>query len=290
MARHRKRRKAWQVAALERLYGAIPTIVGRRDSTAHAEFLRALDDYGLAHGVRPSATRRRVERANEAKEQARRATPFFTLLGEIVSRQPVIAGDSLAADVGEFLKLRQHAESLWDDAVLLFLHRRYARAAGVAISCIEELGKVAVARIQVLLRQFQRQQDIRPLQMTAGAPNSHPPSKSPLYSHPQKHILAAGAGALVNSRLDRILGLDHVAEFLDDVERKKVEPFRQSCYYADRDAGGLLLPGRITRKDAEFYVVLAGELLAELAGTPPDFERVLRRVQRFERSIRHRWR
>jgi AbiV family abortive infection protein len=230
---------------------------------------------------------RNVESAAIAKNHARRAKPYFELLGQIVSREPVIAGGTLQADVIEFSRLSRHAESLWDDAVLLFRHRRHARAAAVAISCIEEVGKVAVARMQVSLNEVQRQRGtpVEPPNSTA-RPDRR---RSALYSHPQKHMLAAIAGALVNSRLDRILGLDRVVEFLNNVEQRKVEPFRQSCYYADRDASGLVLPERITRKDAVFYVVLAGELLAEMAGVLREFERLLRNAKRFQRSIGHRW-
>jgi len=45
---------------------------------------------------------------------------------------------------------------------------------------------------------------------------------------------------------------------------------------------------RIGRQQAEFYLVLAGELLAEVAGfEPSEFERLLARVQQFEKSIGH---
>jgi AbiV family abortive infection protein len=275
---------ALAAAGFERLMATLLSHPKSGDPQDRIELRKAIEDEARKFGISPTALWRKVETAAKAKEHVRRANEYFRLLTDIAEKQRVVSGASLDADARELGVLSRHAESLWDDAVLLFRHRRHPRATGVAISCIEELGKVAVARLQVFSHQFDRQRG-QPV------PSKEPVTrKSPLYSHPMKHMLAAGAAALVNSRVDRVLGLNRVADFLTNVEQKKIEPFRQSCYYADRDASGITLPSRVTRKDATFYVVLAGELLADMAATPQEFERLLRRAKSFEKSIGHRWR
>ena len=58
---------------------------------------------------------------------------------------------------------------------------------------------------------------------------------------------------------------------LDDVESGSVERLRQAALYVDHDGTNLLLPGRrITRDDALFYTVMAGELMAEVLGIVPE--------------------
>jgi AbiV family abortive infection protein len=272
-------------ATLERIRNAIfSTKIG--DPRGLAELESAMADHARATGVQHSAIRRRADRAAKAKDLARRAVPLFELMTEVASTEVLLGGSSIEGDVADFAKLNRHVERLWDDASLLFRKRRYSRATGVAISCIEEAGKLAVARIQVYSRELERRGVMRKPATAAPRARRRRPR---LYSHQDKHMLAAVGGALINSRLDRILGMDRVVAFLDDVERHKIEPFRQSCYYADRNADGMLLPDRIVRKDATFYVVLAGELLVEVQANIHEFDRLLRKVQRFERSIRHRW-
>lgn len=202
----------------------------------------------------------------------------------LATGKSLVAAGSYAAASERFKRVVAHAEGLWDDACRLFVQGRYPTALALSVTCLEEVGKIAVARIQLVLEEKARRD---------GSPANKPPSTRrkghPFYSHTQKLLLAAGAGALVNSRLDRILGLPKVVDFLDRVERGEIEPLRQSCLYTDAEAGQLLLPSeRIGRELAEFHVVLAGELLAEVAGfEPPEFERLLARVQQFEESIGH---
>ena len=141
---------------------------------------------------------------------------------------------------------------------------------------MEELGKVAVGCWQVIFGPaFQAD--------TSAVPQRR--KRSPLHSHTEKHLMAAAAGALVNNRLDRILGVDRVARFIDDAEAGRIESLRKECLYADSQGGKLALPSvRVTRDDALFYVALAGELLAEVGGRldPALWERLLVRVTAFE--------
>jgi hypothetical protein len=57
-----------------------------------------------------------------------------------------------------------------------------------------------------------------------------------------KHILAAMSGALINARLDRVLGSEFISRFLDDAEAERLEGFRQDCLYLGQRDGKLHIP------------------------------------------------
>lgn len=220
-----------------------------------------------------------------AKDQLRRFLRYTAVQNELLETgKSLVAADSYEAGYERFKRVVVHAERLWDDSCGLFLQGRYPTALAIAITCLEEVGKIGVARFQLVLEANARDRGASPPQPIHVSRRKHP-----FYSHPQKLLLAAGAGALVNARLDRILGLKRVVGFLDRVERGQIEPLRQSCLYSDVDSQQLLLPyERIHKEDAEFFVVLAGELLAEVAGLePPEWERLLARVKEFEQRIGH---
>ena len=219
------------------------------------------------------------------KDQLRRFLRYVAVQNELLATgKSLVLADSYEAGYERFNRVVVHAERLWDDSCTLFLQGRFPTALAIAITCLEEVGKIGVARFQLVLEADARERSASLPRATGVSRRKHP-----FYSHPQKLLLAAGAGALVNARLDRILGLEKVVEFLDRVERGEIEPLRQSCYYSDADSRQLLLPyERIRKEDAEFYVVLAGELLAEVAGLePPEWQRLLARVKEFEQTIGH---
>jgi hypothetical protein len=102
---------------------------------------------------------------------------------------------------------------------------------------------------------------------------------------PTPRSTCAGAGALVNSRLDRVLGEGEIIRFIDAVEKGEIAKLREGTLYSDRTADGLLLPSQVTTPEqARFYVALAGELLAEIFGLDsPYHEFLLEEVEEFER-------
>jgi len=74
---------------------------------------------------------------------------------------------------------------------------------------------------------------------------------------------------------------------LQDVESGKLERIRQSCLYIDFRDDSAFLPEEVIDQDtARFFVVLAGELWAEILGHFPwDFERMIRKVSEFEVAV-----
>lgn len=204
----------------------------------------------------------------------------------IASGACLLTGTSYREDYEQYMQLVAHVEQLWDGARTLHQAGLYAQSLFLAVSCLEETGKVGVARFQMILRQMHRDGDADP-----DVIEKVRRKRNPFYSHPQKHLLVAGAGAIVNSRLDRILGRKRVSKFLEDARSGSVERLRQSALYADLGELGPVLPAKqISPEQACFYVVLAGELMAEILGfEPSEWARLLSKVQAFEQEIGYPW-
>jgi AbiV family abortive infection protein len=235
--------------------------------------------------VTPEEMVRILENANRTFEYKRvkeRMLPFFNQLAELSSlRDPLGQGASDEEDVATFSNLTSHAENLWRDACLLFKAKRYAPSLFLAIVTLEEIGKIAVAKVQLFARHQARfRGEFKELKVLRRRDN-------PLYSHTHKHLLAACAGAVVNSRLDRVLGIDNVNRFLSDVETHKVEKLRQECLYAELQGRTLHLPYQsVTGDDSRFYLVIAGELLAEVSTfAGPDLLDFLTKVEQVEKDL-----
>lgn len=225
--------------------------------------------------------RANVERNLSEKDVPRRLIEFTEVMNEILQgERPVVAGETIEQRAAQFEQLVEHARALWRDAVAMFERRRFGTATFLAIACMEEVGKGGVARFQVLvgLPAPERSTPIK------GAGKRR--RKSALYSHPQKHVLVAAQGALINSRLDHLLGFDRMKQFVNDVEAGEIERLRQASLYADHDGTQLLLPeNRISEEEALFHVILAGELLAEVLGFGPEmWEELLTEVKQFEEA------
>jgi len=208
-----------------------------------------------------------------AQKQVReRFLQLTTDLGVVVQgHYRLVTGETLEARAAQLEAELWHALGLWRDARLLFERGRFATATALAIVCLEETGKVGVARWQVFWPARKEGSDASRW-------------RNPLFSHTKKHLLVAGQGALVNARLDRLLGIERVCRFLDDVESGAIEKLRQRALYFDHDGEQPLLPeDAISREVSLFYVVLAGELLAEVGGIVPEtWSKLLDEVNGFE--------
>jgi hypothetical protein len=94
-------------------------------------------------------------------------------------------------------------------------------------------------------------------------------------------------GAVINARLDRILGAKQIKQVLEDAESGQLERLRQSCLYVDVIDGKTLLPEDIiTEAQVRFLTVLAGEMWVEILGHFPwEFEEMLAKVIAYEIKI-----
>ncbi|MCB9894352.1 MAG: AbiV family abortive infection protein [Planctomycetes bacterium] len=198
----------------------------------------------------------------------------------------LVTGDSMKEDYQQYLGLVDHVLQLWSAGRTLYLSGHFPQAVYLAIAAIEEVGKIGVVRFQVFLREAARE---RGEELSVG--ENRRSRENPFFSHPKKHLLAAGGGALINRRLRRILGEDAICNFLNQVRSGEIERIRQTALYVDVAVSGAQLPsGTFGEADARFFVVLAGELMAEILGLAPDqFEKLLGIVQQFEQEIGHRW-
>jgi AbiV family abortive infection protein len=224
-----------------------------------------------------------VEEKLVAKNQLERFKRYVEIQNELLATDKTLVFEPQIDDAHrQYARLVAHAEGLWDDACTLYLRGRFATALAISITSLEEVGKISVARSELILRHGAPE-----FLQSLAKKSTRRDRRSPFYSHDQKLLLAAGAGALVNSRLDRIVGMSSVIAFLDDAESGRIERLRQSCLYSDADAGQLLLPAeQIQREQATFFVVLSGEVLAEVAAFEPrEWERLITKVEEFEKQI-----
>lgn len=152
----------------------------------------------------------------------------------------------------------KHAEDIWRNAVVMFQKSSFSMSCFLSIVCIEECSKISFGEFQFYNRFFHGKSSVE----------SKPHGRNPLSQHNKKHFIAACSGALVNTRMDGILGVDKVTEFIEDCESGKLERIRQMCLYADVSREGtILIPEAIvTKEQAAFYTALAGQLLSQIEG------------------------
>lgn len=178
--------------------------------------------------------------------------------------------DVMAADWG---RLARHIEALWNAARYAF-PKNVPLATFLALTTMEETGKLAVARVALILRTHGVPLDanVPPLAHRRGS----------FYRHQKKYAVAAASGALINARMRRLYGEETVQTLLRDVENGNLQKLRETALYADSDGNHLLLPAdMVPRGQGALYVALAGELLAEVQLAPAEWQRLLRSVDRF---------
>jgi AbiV family abortive infection protein len=182
-----------------------------------------------------------------------------------------ITGKTFAEAIKQYLDLCAHVERLWDDACRLFREGHFPLSTFVSILTIEEVGKLGRLWYDLLAWDRPLTSDKKDLGLLGR-------------DHRKKHFMAVMAGALINARLDRILGIRNVKKLLQDVESGKLEQLRQSCLYIDMVEGKIVMPEEIIgAPDAKFFAILAGELWADTLGHFPwEFFRMIEKVTAFE--------
>lgn len=213
-----------------------------------------------------------------AKELARKdgARRFKRLSEErtrALQEQPsLLTGANFEECLAQYQALLSHVEKLWSDACQLYLLGNYPLAAFVSILVIEEVGKLSRLTWDLMLYD-------RPRSPAIGSAVER--------NHRKKHFTGVVSGALINSRLDRVLGKDVIRRILHQAESDELEKLRQGCLYIDMVDGSTVTPGeRVDADRARVLTVLAGEVMAEVLGHFPwEFERMLDNVIAFERKI-----
>ena len=259
----------------------------RGDYRAYVELIRAF--HGLCRDRRTAATfaadvlyaAERIDVRSDPEKIRRRlahkdTTQRFSTLQEerqIIAAQPsLLSGKDFEECLAQYKALIAHVESLWADACHLFVRDNHPLATFLSILVIEEIGKPTNLKNNLVYFDVER------------APRT---PRSADASHKRKQLIGVFSGALVNARLDRVLGFGTVRKLLNIAQSNAIEQLRQDCLYLDVDRRRTVTPReRIGTERARVFTVFAGEVMAEVLGHFPwDFERMLDSVITFEVSI-----
>lgn len=221
-----------------------------------------------------------VKNVLKRKDAPRRFMVSMFIMNQLLTEGRTLVGNGSQED--RLLNWNLCVDSifdLWEASTILWREGKFATASALAITTIEESGKLAAERMRMVGADKidTSEEDILKLSSEWNL------RKKPFLDHHTKTMLAAMSGALINNRLDRIVGIDFVLEFLANAENGKVEAFRQSCLYLDRKNEELLRPQEFVSADSSSrYIALAGEIFTELLFDPGQWGRYLSKIEDFE--------
>jgi AbiV family abortive infection protein len=214
-----------------------------------------------------------IERELARKDGSRRFGKLVEKRAQAFNEQPsLLSGTTFEACLEQYKALLGHVEQMWANACQFYTGGNYPFAAFFSILVIEEIGKLS--RLAEDLMHYD-------------VPRAATQSGMVERSHRRKHFIGVVSGALINARLDRVLGKDVIRKILHHAESDELEKIRQSCLYVDVQDGCTVIPSEaIDAERSRVLTVLAGELMAEVLGHFPwEFERMIENVIAFERSI-----
>lgn len=214
-----------------------------------------------------------IEKELVRKNGARRFPKILEERAQLFKDQPsLLSGKNFEESLEQYKALIAHVENMWAEACHLYGFGSYPLAAFLSILVIEETGKLARLSQDLIFYDT-------PRPAASGAAVDK--------SHRRKHFIAVMSGALINARLDRVLGKEVVRKMLHLAESDELEKIRQSCLYIDIQNGRTVTPSEaIDAEQARILTVLAGEIMMEVLGHFPwEFERMRDNVTAFERSI-----
>jgi AbiV family abortive infection protein len=214
-----------------------------------------------------------IEKELARKDGKRRFPKLVEERAQAVNTQPpLLTATTPEKRLEQYKVLLGHVETQWADACVVYQRGNFPIAAFLSILVIEEVGKLS--RLAEEMIYFD-------------GPAPSPVAKVIERSHRRKHFIGVMSGALINARLDRVLGKDKVRRILHEAESGELEKARQACLYIDVEDGKTVVPSaRISQERARDMTILAGELMAEVLGYFPwEFERMRESVIEFERAI-----
>ena len=214
-----------------------------------------------------------IEKQLLRKDGHRRFEKLMVQRSEAFAGKPsLLSGHDFDTCLAQYQVLLSHVEKLWASAAQEYKLGNFPIAAFLSILVIEEIGKLG-----------RLPQDLVNYDAPRGALDDHSVDRD----HRRKHFIGVISGALINSRLDRILVKDVVKRLLHEAESDEFEKTRQACLYIDMKRGVPVTPAeQIGQHRAQTLVILAGELMAEVLGHFPwEFERMLDAGMTFEEEI-----
>lgn len=217
-----------------------------------------LSDVATITGVKMDEIEELVNRTIAKKKPVERMKKHAIAMGDFLNNGFTVLTGSPEEMLKQLEAYIRHAENLWENAVMMFQKSSYAIACFLSIVCIEECSKISFGEFQFYSTVMRGKSSVE----------IKPRGKNPLSQHNKKHFVAACSGALVNTRMDNIVGVDKVTEFIEDCEAGKLERVRQMCLYADvSKEGAIVIPEAVvTKEQAAFYITVAGLLLSQIEG------------------------
>ena len=256
----------WAHVNAERLFYAVS-----REPAILQRLLEELTARLLAEGG--DSSDKSIEKNLLRRDGHRRFNKLVEVRSEVFENQSMLlSGNTFEECLAQYKSLISHVEKLWDDASKLYLSGNYPLAAFISVITIEEIGKLSNLARELIFYDLPRDSRTK---------------KTVERSHRKKQFIAIMSGALINSRLDRVVGKDAIRKLLHKAESDELERIRQDCLYIDQRNGVVMLPSDVIEpKDARLLTVLSGEVMAEVLGHFPwEFDRMLDSVIEFERNI-----
>ncbi len=250
-----------------RTFGAISSDLG-----ALKAFLQELQEK-IAEHENDGSDSEEIEKQLLRKDGQRRFEKLMVQRDTAFGGRPsLLSGNDFETCLAQYKTLLAHVEGSWASAAQEFKMGNFPIATFLAILVIEEIGKLG--RLPQDLVSYDRPRTVTKDDVVER-------------DHRRKHFIGVMSGALINSRLDRILGKDVVKKLLHEAESDEFEKTRQACLYIDIKDGIPLTPAdQISEQRARTLVIFAGELMAEVLGHFPwEFERMLDLVMTFEEEI-----
>ncbi len=219
-----------------------------------------IDEDWIEKGLKQKDGQRRFLKLTEQRVDA------FNSVG------PILSGTDFESCLKQYRELIAYVENLWESACQEYKSKRFPLCAFISILVIEEIGKLSNLYNDLIFYD---------------APRNKASAIIVDRDHRRKHFIGVVSGALINARLDRVLGKAVVKKLLHEAESDELEKIRQSCLYIDIKDGNPVTPDQIVNEEkARLLVILAGELMAEVLGHFPwEFERMINNVIAFEREI-----
>ncbi len=163
------------------------------------------------------------------------------------------------------VKIRAHLQSYWARCQDAYDRNDYPMAAFLAITLIEEVGKVFILGNAELGKEL---------------------DKKTFRNHRGKYRHAVGGALFVNSRVSRIY-VEEEKRFAEWFRKDKLFIIRNNALYAEITNEHLTVPSEtIKHEDARLLVCIAGEILAEAQGEyigtgPDEWKKLLKQVDDF---------
>ena len=246
-------------------------IVLSQDPDALANF--AKDSLRIAMQAGSPSDPQKVHQRFQTKDTSNRFHRLQEERRHVFDAQPsLLSGHDFDECLAQYKALIAHVESLWAAACSLYAQENHPLATFLSILVIEEIGKLTNLFTDLLFFDVER-----PTLSTRSVDDNHK----------RKQLIGVFSGALVNARLDRVLGFNTVRKLLNVAQSNGLEKQRQECLYIAIQDGRAITPReRIEAEHARLFTVFAGEVMAEVLGHFPwEFERMLDSVIAFERSI-----